>query len=173
MTLNAENLYDRKAINENKKYEHMNSLISSWRKRQMILGGEPDILSDSDLITHRRENKFRKLLKYLLVIGVPLTYFYYRRYYWSTLGLTVFNYLLVKTVINSYSFTNCSYSMEYAYKIRINSLRTYNAYNSIYPATPDYFWGKKQPFKDIDIINMNMDERSLPPDWYARNTQTL
>jgi hypothetical protein len=163
MSLIQNNLLDRKALYEKGRYEMIDSCVSSWRKRQIILGADPDILSDSELLTHRRENKFRKTLKFLFVLGVPLSYWYYRRQFWTSLALGFFIYQFNKQVINSFSFTNCNYSMEYAFNLKLSSSKLYTSYNGTYPAAPDLFWRQRPLFNQRVYHTKLTDPRSLSP----------
>jgi|LauGreDrversion4_2_1035121.scaffolds.fasta_scaffold248774_3 hypothetical protein len=163
MSLTPSNLFDRKSEYEKGRYELIDSCVSSWRKRQIILGADPDILSDSELLTHRRENKLRKTFKYLFVLGVPLSFWYYRRQFWTTLFLGLLSYEIHRQIINSFRFTKCNYSMEYAFNLRLSSLKLYSSYNGSYPATPDLFWKQKPIFNQRDYHTRLADPRSLRP----------
>lgn len=163
MSLVPDNLFDRKALYEQGKYEFIDSCVSSRRKRQMILAGDPDILSDSELLTHRRENKFRKIFKYLFVLGVPLSFWYYRRQFWTSLAIGAISYVFNNQVINTFSLTKCNYSMEYAFNNHISSLKLNSSYNGTYPATPDLFWRQKPIFNKRVYQTKLEDPRSLTP----------
>ena len=142
----SEDLLDRKAMTDKLNFERIDKLTPVWRKRQMILSGEPDILSEDDLFRHRFENKFKRGIKYLSVTGFPLLYyFYYKRNVNHSLCIGLFSYMFVKFYINSLNFTKCDYSLEYALNTYKNSNVEYNKFNGFYKMTSTVFWNLDSP----------------------------
>ena len=107
----------------------------------MILSGDPDSLSDEDLLNHRLENRIKKGIKYFSVLGLPLLYyFYYQRNIRYSLGIGLLSYIAVKNFTNFINFTKCDYSFKFAVKTYGNAILDYNRFNGFYEVSPASFW---------------------------------
>jgi hypothetical protein len=163
MSLIPDDLLNRAAINQMEKYKYLDGIVTSWRKRQVILAGEPDSLSDNDLFNHYYENRLRRVVKAVLVIGLPAGYFYYRRHIIQTIFLTIFSFSFCK-FLNTFNIIKSDYSMQYAQEIRKNNLALYYSYNGSYLVTPDIFWQQRSLINSRDDYLMKTGQRTLPKD---------
>jgi hypothetical protein len=107
----------------------------------MILTGNPDSLSDAELLSHRFENKAKKLTKLITLVGVPAGFYFYTKNPIGTIGVAAASFLFTKLLINTFNFSTCNYSMKFAYQSRSSAIETYNNFNGSYKADQGMFWG--------------------------------
>lgn len=139
------NLFDRKSEYESALFNKVGRNVSSWRKRQMILAGDPDLLSEAELLNHRFENKLKKVTKFLVLFGGSAAVYYYKRSPVFTAASFAILFTLQKTLINTINYTSCDYSMKLAYDSIHQNAESVHAFNGGHKVTYREFLGLPDP----------------------------
>ena len=166
MTLIPDNILSRKSVIEELNINKIDKMTPVWTKRQLILTGDPDSLSDEDLRNHHYENNTKKVLKYFSVLGLPLIYYFFRREVKYAVVISILGYYMSKIYINSYNMTKCDYSMNFAINSCANSNFDNFRFNGKAQTAPMVFWGvnnrtslpKVENYSDGPKLKRNMEQ---------------